>query len=201
MSKTDDYGWEEAPPESAGYINPAVLRIVRSLNPKKILDAGCGNGALAGALAQDGYTVHGIDGDPKGIEFAQRRYPTVQFTVGTFDEASTDIYDVVCTTEVIEHLYAPHELAQYCFNALRPGGTIIVSTPYHGYLKNLAISIVNGWDEHHTANWHGGHIKFWSKKTLSDLLQRVGFEAIEFRGVGRLPLLWKSMILIAKRPL
>jgi hypothetical protein len=46
--------------------------------------------------------------------------------------------------------------------------------------------------------WDGGHIKFWSKKTLSELLKREGFEVIDFHGVGRLPYLWKSMVLIAK---
>ena len=56
------------------------------------------------------------------------------------------------------------------------------------------------WDHHHTANWHGGHIEFWSRKTLTKLLEDVGFEVTGFKGGGRLSLLWKSMILVARRP-
>jgi 2-polyprenyl-6-hydroxyphenyl methylase/3-demethylubiquinone-9 3-methyltransferase len=82
---------------------------------------------------------------------------------------------------------------------LKPGGLLIISTPYHGYLKNLALSIFGKWDDHHTALWDGGHIKFWSRSTLTQLLEAGGFDVIDFRGVGRLPWLWKSMVLIARK--
>lgn len=74
----------------------------------------------------------------------------------------------------------------------------MISTPYHGYLKNLALSVFNKWDKHHTPLWHGGHVKFWSRKTLTQLLEANGFKVTEFHGAGRLPWLWKSMILVAK---
>jgi len=75
---------------------------------------------------------------------------------------------------------------------------LVISTPYHGYIKNLALSVFDKWDSHHTPLWHGGHIKFWSRKTLTQLLEDNGFKVIGFSGVGRIPYLWKSMILIAK---
>lgn len=78
------------------------------------------------------------------------------------------------------------------------GGEIIISTPYHGYLKNLVISLLNGWDKHFTALWDGGHIKFWSRKTLTQLLEEFGFEIVAFKGSGRLPYLWKSMFIKAQ---
>ena len=78
------------------------------------------------------------------------------------------------------------------------GGEMIISTPYHGYLKNLLISLLNGWDKHFTVLLDGGHIKFWSKKTLSQLLNEFGFSIIDFKGAGRFPYLWKSMFIKAK---
>jgi 2-polyprenyl-6-hydroxyphenyl methylase/3-demethylubiquinone-9 3-methyltransferase len=78
-------------------------------------------------------------------------------------------------------------------------GYLIVSTPYHGYLKNLALSLFGAWDGHHTALWHGGHIKFWSRRSLTTLLAQNGFEVVTFTGVGRLPFLWKCMILVARK--
>lgn len=83
--------------------------------------------------------------------------------------------------------------------ALKPNGLLVLSTPYHGYLKNLALSVLDAWDTHHTPLWHGGHIKFWSRRTLGQLLSENGFETIGFSGVGRLPYLWKSMILVARK--
>lgn len=101
---------------------------------------------------------------------------------------------------MVEHLYAPHELGSFCFRALKPGGTLLISTPYHGYLKNLALALLNKWDHHHTVDWHGGHIKFWSRRTLTQMLEGAGFTVTGFVGVGRIPLLWKSMILVARKP-
>jgi len=77
------------------------------------------------------------------------------------------------------------------------GGEIIISTPYHGYLKNVVLSVSGKMDNHFTANWGGGHIKFFSRKTLSTLLESEGFTVTDFRGCGRLPYLWKSMVIKA----
>ena len=65
-------------------------------------------------------------------------------------------------------------------------------------LKNLAIAITGNFDKHFTVLWDGGHIKFWSVDTLTQLLKESGFEVVEFKGSGRLPFLWKSMFIIAK---
>lgn len=53
-------------------------------------------------------------------------------------------------------------------------------------------------DKHFTALWDGGHIKFFSVKTLTKLLQETGYQNIQFQFSGRVPYLWKSMICKAK---
>lgn len=194
------YGWRDNLPGSHNYLAHQIVRIVDEHRPGRILDAGCGNGALAGLLAKRGYDVHGVDGDPGGIEIARRNNPDARFEVGSFDTDPPGKFDFVLSTEVIEHLYTPGDLARYCFKALRPGGTLAISTPYHGYLKNLALSVAGAWDAHFTVGWDGGHIKFWSRATLTKLLTDAGFEVTGFVGSGRLPYLWKSMILIARKP-
>ena len=50
-------------------------------------------------------------------------------------------FDAVVSTEVVEHLYAPHELIRFSWEALKPGGHLILTTPYDGYLKNLALAV------------------------------------------------------------
>jgi 2-polyprenyl-6-hydroxyphenyl methylase/3-demethylubiquinone-9 3-methyltransferase len=83
--------------------------------------------------------------------------------------------------------------------ASEPGALAIVSTPYHGYWKNLALSLVPGaWDRHHDPLWDHGHIKFWSRRTLRALLIRAGFNAVRFERLGRIPTLAKSMIAVAR---
>lgn len=81
---------------------------------------------------------------------------------------------------------------------LNDNGRVVLSTPYHGYLKNLCLAITGQLDHHFTVLWEGGHIKFWSKKTITKLLTDNNFTVINFRGVGRLPYLWKSMVIVAE---
>jgi 2-polyprenyl-6-hydroxyphenyl methylase/3-demethylubiquinone-9 3-methyltransferase len=101
---------------------------------------------------------------------------------------------------VVEHVYAPRAYARTLFDLVEPGGTAIVSTPYHGYLKNLALALSGRMDGHFTALWDDGHIKFWSFRTLTTLLREAGFASIRFRRVGRIAPLAHSMIAIARRP-
>lgn len=109
-------------------------------------------------------------------------------------------FDLVYSAEVIEHLYDPRSFMAGCFAATIPGGQFICTTPYHGYLKNLAISVADGWDEHADPLFDGGHIKLFSRKKLTALMREIGFESIQFRGVGRYPYLWKSMLLSGRKP-
>ena len=77
-------------------------------------------------------------------------------------------------------------------------GRLILSTPYHGYLKNVALAVSGRLDAHHTVLWDGGHIKFFSRRTLEEMLRQGGFKPLEFVGAGRLPYLWKSMVISAE---
>jgi hypothetical protein len=80
---------------------------------------------------------------------------------------------------------------------LRPAGILICATPYHGYLKNLAIALLGRGDRHYDPLWNGGHIKFFSPATLTGLLRDTGFVVGDFNYVGRFYGMWKSMICIA----
>lgn len=202
----DQYGWQSSSgPESCGYITPEVLRILKRLKVNRVCDLGAGNGALAGALRDAGFQAAGVEYDKQGVEIARQNYPGINFyNLGVQDDPTTvlaaesELFDAVVSTEVVEHLFSPHLLPVFARQIVRGGGYLVISTPYHGYLKNLALSVFNKWDKHHTALWHGGHVKFWSRKTLTQLLEANGFRVTEFHGAGRLPWLWKSMILVAK---
>jgi 2-polyprenyl-3-methyl-5-hydroxy-6-metoxy-1,4-benzoquinol methylase len=201
------YGWEQAVPPSCAYIAPAILAILRARGARRVLDLGCGNGELCGQLAREGYDVVGVERDVEGVRIARQANPRIPFyPSGVSDDPLTLLaqeggrtFDAVVSTEVIEHLYAPHMLPAYAYQLLARDGHLIVSTPYHGYLKNLMLSLYGAWDRHLDPLWHGGHIKFWSRRTLARLLAQARFEVVGFRGVGRLPYMWKSMILTARK--
>lgn len=202
----DDYGWtSEQPTHSLAYIAPAVKRWLDRLTVRRVLDCGSGNGALCHDLAAAGFDAVGVEPDLGGVTIARNAFPSIPFHhLGIQNDPALLLshearFDAVVATEVIEHLFAPQQLPDFAAAVLKPGGYLIVTTPYHGYWKNLALSVVDAWDKHHTALWQGGHIKFWSRTTLSTLLVENGFSVVSFEGLGRMPWMWKSMLLVAKK--
>jgi 2-polyprenyl-3-methyl-5-hydroxy-6-metoxy-1,4-benzoquinol methylase len=200
------YGWRTAEPTcSSPYVLPAVRRVLADIGAPRVLDIGSGNGALCAELARHGHAVMGLETDAQGAAIATAAHPALRFVHGSVEDdpqallAGEAPFDAVVSTEVIEHLYSPHHLPRFAGAVLRDGGHLVLTTPYHGYAKNLALSLFDKWDHHHTALWHGGHIKFWSRRTLTQLLHENGFEVVRFVGLGRAPWLWCSMLLVARK--
>lgn len=203
MTEYFEYGFRNnESSHTHNYLLPKIIKILALYKSKRILDVGCGNGSMATELIKLGYAVYGIDASEKGINIAKRIYPDRFFLQDinskTIPKELNHIkFDTIISTEVIEHLYDPKGYIKFCKDILLKNdkGILIISTPYHGYIKNLILSLFNKWDSHLTPLWDGGHIKFWSKKTLTQLLTEFKFSNIKFYGTGRIPLLWKSMII------
>lgn len=189
---------------SHDYLLPAVTAILANqvLSCRRIFELGCGNGSVANALSKLDFEVTGVDASEEGIAQALQSYPDLDLHLGSaYDELRSQYgqFPVVISMEVVEHLYFPRKFARSVFDLLEPGGTAIISTPYHGYWKNLAMALTGTMDTHFTALWDHGHIKFWSPRTLESLLKEVGFKDISFKRVGRIPTLAKSMIALARK--
>jgi 2-polyprenyl-3-methyl-5-hydroxy-6-metoxy-1,4-benzoquinol methylase len=168
----------------------------------RVFDLGCGNGTLARRLQSIGYEVCGVDPSEDGIEHAKRADPATRLEIGSaYDPLAEKFgtFPAVVSLEVVEHVYYPRLFAKCVSDLLEPGGLAIISTPYHGYLKNLALSLSGKWDGHFTALWDHGHVKFWSIATLTELFRELGMERESVHRVGRIPILAKSMILAFRK--
>lgn len=203
-----EFGWLNSDPTCAhDYLWPGILSSINKLYGERrirILDLGCGNGFVAARLWELGHDVTGIDAAGDGIKIAQATYPGVNFQQRSIYESewsdvSDEPFDCVVSLEVVEHLLYPKVLFQKSYRALKDGGHLILSTPHHGYLKNLALSVVNGWDKHFDVTWDGGHIKFFSRKSIQLMATNAGFKDTHVFGVGRIPGLWKSLIMLAQK--
>jgi len=184
---------------------PAIAAELDALrvSPKRVFDLGCGNGAVADWLASRGFEVHGVDPSESGIASARRAFPHLELRLGSaYDDLAAEFgqFPLVVSLEVVEHVYAPRKFAACVSDLLVPGGHALISTPYHGYLKNLALALTGKLDSHFTALWDHGHIKFWSRDTITTLLREAGLEVLRIRRVGRIPPLAKTMLVVARKP-
>ncbi len=199
-----EYEWSEAGEAQAHrYLLPPTLAWLAASGARSVLDLGCGNGAVTALLAGMGYAAQGCDASASGIDIARQAAPGINFfqhDLGNpLPPEHTGCYDAVVSLEVIEHLLLPRILLNNAWQALRPGGKLILSTPYHGYWKNIALAVTNKFDDH----WHPlrdfGHIKFFSRRTLHTLVEETGFHVLESRRVGRIPALACSILLLAEK--
>ena len=141
-----------------------------------ILDAETGHGKHVVEL---GFDVYGIDISASGIELGRESYPHLKLAVGNVYDDLAETYGqfpLVVSLEVIEHCFDPRRFVKTFYNLIAPEGIGILSTPYHGYWKNLALAVSGKWDDHLTVLWDGGHIKFFSTSTLSTMLAECGFK-------------------------
>jgi 2-polyprenyl-3-methyl-5-hydroxy-6-metoxy-1,4-benzoquinol methylase len=186
------------------YLAPTILSALERYCPteRRIFEIGCGDGAFAAELARKGYEVSGIDGSESGIQHANATWPNLNLKKASVDDdlrAAFGTFPIVLSAEVIEHIYLPRTLLRRVWDLLEPNGIAIITTPYHGYFKNLLLSLLNRWDWHFHVNDDYGHIKFFSPTTLMAMAKECGLEPLELIRVGRIPVLAKSMILVARR--
>lgn len=184
------------------YLWGAVSQLVDSSTQKRIFDLGCGNGAFARHLKGQGYQVQGVDPSEEGIDQARKADSALQLEVGNAYEPLKErfgTFPLLVSLEVVEHVYYPRKYARCVAELLEPGGIAVISTPYHSYLKNLALALSGNMDSHFTALWDHGHIKFWSVKTLTELFAEQGLKCERVLRVGRIPILGKSMILVFRK--
>lgn len=170
-----------APAISENFQLAKVAQLVRELLPPdgELLDIGCWTGSLALALEPSmrrRYTGVDIEPASQAIEVARGMLPEGRFAVTRsveslpFDPKS---FDLITFIDVIEHVppgresFALAELAR----VLRPGGSIIVKTPYHNVLNVTDPA------------WFFGH-RHYSIERLRRLAQAQALRVTEFEFSG-----------------
>lgn len=151
-----------------------------------------------------GYDVVGVDPSTSGISQARRHAATnLRFEIASTEEnlrGRFGDFPLVVSLEVIEHCPSAREFIRAFSSVLAPGGLGLISTPYHGYVKNLLMVASGRFDLHFDPLWEGGHLRFFSIQKLRTLFAETDLAPIAFHRVGRLPIIAKSVIAVLRRP-
>ena len=138
----------------------------------KLLDVGCGRGYFLDEARKTGWRIYGIDYSDNLINYAKNTLLLNVQRGDMFHFRSKQRFDVVTLNQVIEHVFNPNDLIKKCYELLKPGGVIYVATPNIG---SVAAKVARENFDHLIPPEHLG---YFSKRTLSAVLQRNHFRAL-----------------------
>lgn len=154
---------------------------------EKILDAGCGIGALAQQLAVKGRVVSGIDADPDSVKRAREsgRISDAQVADICHLPFPDKCFDMVISSEVLEHVQDHVTALKELRRVSR--GMILITVPAHPYL----------WTESDTILLHQ---RRYSRRDIYDLARNAGIQRPRLRAFCLLPalgvLFYKALLLL-----
>ncbi|HEY2571662.1 MAG TPA: class I SAM-dependent methyltransferase [Solirubrobacteraceae bacterium] len=155
----------------------------------RVLDVGCGEGQLTAAIADAGYRVLGVDVAEEALRRARSRQAGLELrrveADGDWPLADAS-FDVAWSGETIEHVADTARWLSELRRVLRSGGSLILSTPAHGRLTRLGLALSSRRFERHF-DPRADHLRFYTPRTLTRLLEDFGFERVQTHEAGGIP--------------
>ena len=153
----------------------------------RTLDAGTGNGAFAMYAASRGNEVTAVSDFPSSLEKGERRARTMGLTDLRFrlidlrelDRFTDELgsFDQALCLEVIEHIVDDRKLLRDLASVIRPGGRLLLTTPY--------LHHVPYYDELVTEAEDGGHVRTgYTHEGIEELLAGAGFRVVSRTSVS-----------------
>ena len=141
--------------------------------PGTLLDLGCGDGAFLALARACGWTVRGLEPDPKAAQVASARgFEVVEGGLERLADRHKD-YDVITLSHVIEHVHDPVATLRDCLRLLRPGGQLWLETPNANSLSHRYFG----------SDWRGleapRHLLLFTQSALFKALRDAGFVNIK----------------------
>jgi len=165
----------------------------------RALDLGCGAGDLTAALAAAGARAVGVEIAQAAVDRARARHPGLDVRLAPLDgplplaDASVEL---VWASEVIEHVADTAHWLSEVRRVLVPGGTLLLTTPDHGRLRRLRLALW-GFERHFDPR--GDHLRFFTRASLRELLEDLGFDVVELGALGGKPLARWTLVAQARR--
>lgn len=156
-----------------------LLNFINEPKEKNVLEVGSAYGFFLEVASKYFKSVEGLEFSREAVEYSQTRY-TFKVIEGSIDEVKLQpsSYDNVFLWDTIEHLVSPDKVLQKIFEILKPGGLIALTT---GDIASLNAKFRGrSWRMIHPPS----HVHYFTKKSISILLNRIGYEVLHISYPG-----------------
>lgn len=170
---------------NAYYERPAMLRLVGAVDQHRVLDVGCGSGALFAALRAKGAVVTGVDASRAMIELARQRLgegaDLVESDVSRPLPFADRTFDDVVASLVLHYLRDWTAPLAEMRRVLKPGGRLILSVNHPSVYKltypEADYFAVTQYSEEYTFNGQNAVLTFWHRPlhAMTDAFTTAGF--------------------------
>ncbi len=164
------------------YGNPVSFVDRHVTKKSRVLDVGCGVGAISLHMANNGTSVVGVDISENAISAAREDAERFGLDNATFLAGNaTDLefdeeFDVVVCFDVLEHIEDDHLLLRNFNRFLRPDGKLLLRAPSDTapmHKLRLFLRQHDGFDR------QAGHLRRYSIDSIESLLETAGFRLFE----------------------
>lgn len=158
-----------------------IVNRIRSANPKKLLDVGCGTGNVLIKLdTNEELSLYGLDISEKMIETAKKNLGNnAELKIGDSEYMpwEDDFFDVIVCNASFHHYPNPEKVLFEMKRVLKSNGLLIIGDPtapvIGRQILNLFCKVSNN-----------GDYRVYSKKEIEALLIKCGFEPFNFKKIN-----------------
>jgi SAM-dependent methyltransferase len=157
----------------------------------RVLDLGSGAGDFTAEIARSGARPVGLEVAKAALDRARNRHPALDFRLAPIDgplPLEDGGFEVVWSSEVIEHVADTARWLSEVRRVLIPGGRLLLTTPSHGRVR-VALGGIERFSEP-----LGDHLHLYTRASLKKLLEEFGFGGVSVRAAGGPPLLRRLLL-------
>lgn len=146
----------------------------------KLLDYGCGDGQFLNRIYDYCEIACGIDICDLAIEKAHHSYPSLELKLISDHKIpyEDNYFDTACAIDVLEHIVDIESVFEELNRVLKLKGNLLIATNEITRIKIILIALRHLDDYFYPAS---PHVRYFTRQNLSDILNRKGFEIIEYK--------------------